>query len=96
MIASTSFSNVIFQSLSYSVYDLKLTVMSMQSHSHCVYRRVYSTVAYVEQNMKCDASSKMSLQSKSMIFFWGGGFWHFLLGYCLDFNLVKIPQRLGN
>ena len=23
-------------------------------------------------------------------------FWHFLLGYCLGFNLVKIPQRLGN
>ena len=23
-------------------------------------------------------------------------FWHFLLGYCLGFNLLKTPQRLGN
>ena len=23
-------------------------------------------------------------------------FWHFLLGYCLGFNLVKHPQRLDN
>ena len=34
----------------------------------------------------------MSLKSKNMIF----GFWHFLVGYCLGFNLVKTPQRLGN
>ena len=38
-------------------------------------------------------SSKMSLKSQTMIFCF---FWHFLLGYCLGFNLVKIPQRWGN
>ena len=37
-------------------------------------------------------SSKMSLKSKNMIFV----FWHFLLGYCLGFNLLKTPQRLDN
>ena len=36
-------------------------------------------------------SSKTSLKSKNMIFFF-----HFLLGYCFDFNLVKTSQRLGN
>ena len=42
----------------------------------------------------CDArSSKMSLKSKYMIFVF---LWHFLSGYCLGFNLVKPPQRLGN
>ena len=37
-------------------------------------------------------SSKMSLKSKIWLLF----FWHFLLEYCLGFNLVKTPQRLGN
>ena len=39
-------------------------------------------------------SSKMSLKSKNMNF--GFFFWHFPLGYCLGFNLVKAPQRLGS
>ena len=37
-------------------------------------------------------SNKMSLKSKNMIFV----LWYFILGYCLGFNLVKIPQRLDN
>ena len=45
-------------------------------------------------------STKMSLKSKYMIFFvlfvCLFVFWHFLIGHCLGFNLVKPTQRLGN
>ena len=37
-------------------------------------------------------SSKMSLKSKNIIF----GFLAFAIRYCLSFNLVRTPQRLGN
>ena len=43
--------------------------------------------------MWCDQAS---LKSKNRIFFKFFLIWHFLLGYCLRFNLVKTPQRLGN
>ena len=39
-------------------------------------------------------SCKMSLKPKLKI--WFLVFWHCLLGYCLGFNLVKTPQKLGN
>ena len=50
----------------------------------------------IEESTKCDAIKQNEPEVEKYDFFWGGCGGHFLLGYCLGFNLVKTPQRLGN
>ena len=44
----------------------------------------------------CDAIKQNESEVEKIDFFFLLFFWHFLLGYCLGFNLVKPPQRFGN
>ena len=61
-------------------------------HSFQVWCGLVVTIALETQKAYVMQSSKMSLKLKVLSFV----FWHFLLGYYLSFNLVKIPWRLGD
>ena len=56
---------------------------------HSSNKFIYGLKRYKKKEKKiCDAIKQNESEVKKI---WFLVFWHFLLGYCLDFDLVKIP-----